>query len=287
MNESCKECDCKQVDKVCSILSLDQEIERLLKQEVNRYLESVDMHKTNPEIMGEVWAIISRIINDSNPYGEIKRYYNKEIIKMVPEIQNLIDNSDDKLNTALKIAISGNLVDFAAKHVFDSNMLKEKIHEVTENKLAIDDSKKMFKMLESINTLLYLGDNCGEIVLDKIFIQEIKKRNPVIKVYYGVRGLPIVNDITMEDAVMTGMSEVAEVVSNGDGALGTVLKNTCMEFQKKFQEADVVICKGQGNYESLLGNEKEHIYFLFMTKCEIITEPLHVPIFSIVCLKNR
>lgn len=141
--------------------------------------------------------------------------------------------------------------------------------------------------MKSAKSILYLGDNCGEIVLDKIFIELLSKEYPTCKVYYGVRGKPIVNDVTIEDALEVKMNEVATVISNGDGALGTVLKNTSTQFKQVFQQVDIVICKGQGNYEGLLGINKENVFFLFMAKCELVAKPVGVKTMSIVCMKNR
>lgn len=287
MKEACKQCDVNQVRKVCSILSMDGEAERLLKARVEEYLDSADMDKTNPEVMGEVWEIIAEAIGDRNPYKEIKEAYNQRLLELLPDIEALLFASGDRLGTALKLAISGNLIDFAAKHEFDIGVLKSTLRDVTSNRLAVDDSAELFDRLRHVRTLLYLGDNCGEIVLDKLFIQEIRRLYPQIKVFYGVRGAPIVNDVTLDDASMVRMEEAAAVIANGDGALGTVMKHTSPEFQAVFAQADLVIAKGQGNYESLTEIESEQMYFLFMGKCEIVTEPLGIPLMSIVCMKAR
>lgn len=287
MKENCKKCDINQMKKVCSILSLGNDKEKELKERVEHYLENVDMNKCNPEVMGEIWKVMSQTVSNFNPYVKIKEYYNNEVMKLMPNIVQIISNEKNRLKTALKIAICGNLIDFAAKHEFNMDILLKNIEDVSCKKLAIDDSREMFKKLKQSKNLLYLGDNCGEIVLDKVFIDEIKKNNPKLKVFYGVRGKPIVNDVTLDDAEMVHMNESAEVISNGDGALGTVLKNCSEEFNKIFNDSDIVICKGQGNYESLLTSNKEHLYFLFMAKCENITSPLGIDKLSIVCMKNR
>ena len=138
------------------------------------------------------------------------------------------------------------------KHKFDLNTLMDKLHKIKSDNLAVDDSRKLFDDISEAHTLLYLGDNCGEIVLDKIFIEELKAHYNNLKVYYGVRGQAIVNDVTIDDASDVNMSESAEVISNGDISLGTVIEKTSSEFQKVFNDADVVICKGQGNYEGLI-----------------------------------
>ena len=121
------------------------------------------------------------------------------------------------------------------KHKFDLNTLMDKLHKIKSDNLAVDDSRKLFDDISEAHTLLYLGDNCGEIVLDKIFIEELKAHYNNLKVYYGVRGQAIVNDVTIDDASDVNMSESAEVISNGDISLGTVIEKTSSEFQKVFK----------------------------------------------------
>lgn len=287
MKENCKKCDINQMKKVCSILSLESNKEKELNEKVEHYLENADMDKCNPEIMGEIWKVMSQVIGDSNPYKKIKEYYNNEVMKIVPDVLKIISGEENRMKAALKISICGNLIDFAAKHEFNLDMLLQKIKDISGKKLTIDDSEEIFKKLKQSKSLLYLGDNCGEIVLDKIFINEIRKNNPKLKVFYGVRGTSIVNDVTVDDAEMINMSESAEVISNGDGGLGTVLKNCSKEFKRIYDDVDIVICKGQGNYESLLTSNKDSLYFLFMAKCENVTKPLNIDDMSIVCMKNR
>jgi uncharacterized protein with ATP-grasp and redox domains len=219
----------------------------------------------------------------ADPYEKIKRYYNKEILNVADKIRNLIKEADDKFDVALKIAITGNLIDFMASHTFDEKVLMERIGKARELNMPVDHSKRLYEKLKTANTLLYLGDNCGEIVLDKIFIEYIKTAFPGIKVYFAVRGKPIVNDVTVEDAHMVNMQEVAEIISNGDGSLGTVIQNASAEFRTVFYKADVIISKGQGSFESLSEIDRNDIFFLFMAKCNRVAKLLEVANLSIVC----
>lgn len=287
MKDICFICDLNQTRKVSEFLKLDKEVEEKLLKTTQTYLDTCDMKKTNPEIMAEIWKEITPILKTDNPYKEIKSYYNQLLLSLEDSITLLISKSKDSLLTALKLVITGNLIDFAAKHTFNKELLLEMINTVEDTHLVIDDSMHLFSCLNETKTLLYLGDNCGEIVLDKYFIKLLKEHYPRIHVYYGVRGKAIVNDVTIEDAIEVHMDEVATVISNGDGALGTVLKNTSLEFQEVFNKSDVVICKGQGNYEGLYSNKKENLFFMFMAKCELVSKPIGVDTMSIVCMKNR
>lgn len=287
MHKECFDCDISQMKKICAFQQLGKDKENQLISLARDYLKTCDMAKTNPEIMGEIWALAKDIIGTDNPYREIKSCYNQLVLSMSDTIQNLITQSGRRLECGLKLAIAGNLIDFAARHRFNEQMFKEMIQDISRSELAIDHSRQLFQAVKSSRVLLYLGDNCGEIVLDKQFIELLKEYNPKLSVYYGVRGKPIVNDVTEDDAAEVRMQETANVISNGDGSLGTVLHRTSQKFQDIFRKADVVICKGQGNYEGLSDCTKENLFFLFMAKCDIVAEPLGVKKMSVVCMKKE
>lgn len=284
---NCITCNINQAIKIADLLEIDRHKKEEIMREVLRYLSLTNYSKCNPEVIGGTWDIILKHIDSDNPYADIKKYYNLEVLKMVTTIENVIEKSDDRFNTALKIAISGNLIDFAAKHKFDLEMLKKKIMSINEITLAIDHSKSLHDNLKTAKSLMYLGDNCGEICLDKLFIKYIKEEFPDIKVYFGVRGKPIVNDVTFDDALMIGMQEFADIIENGDGSLGTVIERVSNEFKEKFYSADVIIAKGQGNYESLSEIDKNNVFHLFMAKCEPVSNSLEVKNMSIVCVENK
>jgi uncharacterized protein with ATP-grasp and redox domains len=287
LNLNCILCNIKQVLTVTDLVNLDAASKEVIMRDVLGYLQETNYKRSNPEVIKGTWDIVTKHINNDNPYREIKSYYNRELIQIANKIRNLINESDDKFNIALKIAITANLIDFAASHTFDEKMLLEKINLINEQEMPIDDSKKLYEKLKTAQTLLYLGDNCGEIVIDKIFIEYIKAIFPNIKVYFGVRGEPIVNDVTVEDANMVQMQEVAEVISNGDGSLGTVIAKTSTSFRDIFYKADVIIAKGQGNYESLSEIDRNHIFFLFMAKCDAVARSLNIANLSIVCAEYQ
>ncbi len=287
MRKECIECNLNQVKKLSTIMELNLKTEEETLKSVKDYLDVVDMNKPSPQVMGEIWQIISRVIKNDNPYKEVKSYYNQEVMKITASIHDIIDSSHDGFNTALKIAIVGNLIDFSAKHNFNLAGLIDKINNILSTPLRVDHSNLLFDQIIKAKNMLYIGDNCGEIVLDKIFIQQILKNNPHLNIYYGVRGQSIVNDVTFDDANEVKMDEVATVISNGDTSQGTILSRTSLEFKEIFRKADVVISKGQGNFEGLVDNDDEKVYFLFMTKCEMISEIVSVEPLSIICLKNN
>lgn len=284
MHQNCFHCDLKQVDKVSQLLDLSPETTALLKRKVQNYLAQCDMNQTNPQIMVEVWKIIETQTKVADPYHHVKQTFNQQFLKMVPQFEEYVQND---LLLALKMSILANLIDYSSFDEIDLDEIKHQLRQAHMLSLDIDDSLALLKALETSQTLLYLGDNCDEIVLDKLLIKVIKEKYPKLAVYYGVRGKAIVNDVTIQDAYEVGMDEVAHIISNGDGSLGTVLQNTSASFQSLFRQADVVIAKGQGNYEGLYHESKVNLFFLFMVKCQLVSEWSNCFQNAIVCLKNN
>jgi len=285
-NYECLNCNINQVLKTTSLLEINENVKEVIVRKVLLYLGQVDYNKSNPEILKGTYKIITTELQVSDPYYSLKILYNRAALDLASRVKEIIEESNNSLNTALKMAIVGNLIDFASGHFVDENILQEAIELVDKKSLKIDHSQELFLDLNKKKTLLYLGDNCGEIVFDKIFISYLKKVNPQLEVTYAVRGQAIINDVTLNDSRMVKMEEVAKVISNGDGASGTVLKDTSLEFQSHFAKADVIIAKGQGNFESLSESLNDNIYFLLMAKCDLVAKVLNIEKGSIVCIKS-
>lgn len=283
MKEECKKCNLKQVSALSSLLELDQATKDQLLELTTNYLCEDFADQTNPEVMGELYRRLLNILGHTDPYETIKHQYNELLLQQEPMIEKLITTSPNQFQTALKVAIVGNLIDFSAKHQFSKEMLLAKIEQIVDSQLAIDDSQKLYDHLENSKSLLYLGDNCGEIVLDKIFIKKIKELFPHLEITFACRGFPVVNDATMADVKQVGLDQVCTVIDNGDGSLGTVISRVSDPFKKIFNQADVIISKGQGNLESLMDGCYPNIYFMFMVKCELVGDPLKLNMYDIVC----
>lgn len=284
MHDKCLPCVVNQVIKTANITGVDKKEELL--REVFTYLSKMDFNITTPEIIGEVFAMIKKHVGNPDPYKDTRNHYNTMFLKLLPEFEEKIEQAEDSFQLAVRYAIVGNIIDFNPIH----NTLLEDIFDCFEKmenlELAINDSKALKEDILSAKTLLYLGDNCGEICLDKILLKKIKELNPTVKIFFGVRGKPVVNDSIAEDAYAVGIDEFAEIIDNGDGSLGTVLNRTSHEFKEVYNKADVVIVKGQANYECL-SEENKKIYFLLMTKCDVIANDIGVPEKKMICMKNK
>ncbi|NLE35221.1 MAG: DUF89 family protein [Bacteroidales bacterium] len=230
-----------------------------------------------PECAHDIQDLYRSYVNDPDPFREVKLESNDIALAMYGDLSRKVDESDDPFITALKLAIAGNIIDFA---VNDSCDLDGTIDRVLRSELAVDHSLQLKQALERANRVLYIGDNAGEIVFDKLFIGQIAHPGLV----YSVRGGPAINDATMEDADYTGMTSVARVISSGHASPTTDLSRSGEEFQRYFREADLIISKGQGNLEGLIGIPDRRIFFLLMAKCNVISEYLGIETGSFVVI---
>jgi uncharacterized protein with ATP-grasp and redox domains len=271
---------------VANITGMDTKAKEELLREVFAYLSKMDFEITTPEIIGEVFGVIKKHANNPDPYKETRNHYNTLFLRLLPEFEGKMEQADNAFQLAVRYAIVGNIIDFNPIH----NTLLEDIYDCFDKmeqlELAIDDSRMLMEDILSAKVLLYLGDNCGEICMDKLLLKKIKEQNPVVRLLFGVRGEPVVNDSIAEDAYAVGIDEYAEIIDNGDGSLGTVLKRTSTEFKDAYRQADVIIAKGQANYECL-SEENKNIYFLLMTKCDVIAKDINVEENKMICMKNN
>jgi len=264
-------------------LSKDESF-KLLKK-VLKEIEKQDFDKTSPEVYGNVWQLITDYFDGEDIYKEIREQYNKKFMNYVDAIEDAIVKSETPLKMALAAAIEGNLLDLAITKTFSIDKLIQAIEKLESAKFGIDDSTSLLNSIKKSKKILYIGDNCGEIVFDRIFIETIKKYYPKTKIYYVVRGKSAVNDVLLSDALQVGMDEFATIVENGDSSLGTVLERCSTNLNVLYKEVDLVIAKGQGNYESLSETPRDNLYYLLLSKCHLIAEAFNVDKMSIVCAK--
>ncbi len=230
-------------------------------------LTGLDYDQSPPVLGRRMHRLIRECLGDNDPYRLIKKKYNRIMMEMYPKLEALIKGSEDPLDTAIRLAIAGNVIDSGPQHQAD---VSDTIRRVAEAELAIDDTLQLRRDLAQADSLLYIGDNAGEIVVDKLLLSLVD----VNRKYFAVRDSPVINDATIEDATMTGMDHIAEVITTGDDAPGAVWESVSEEFRDIFEKADIIISKGQGNLEGLLDVPHRNIYFLLVTKCDLIADRL-------------
>ena len=212
---------------------------------------------------------IKKIARVDDPYKEAKEKINSICLDMSDEIRKVIANSRDHFETSLRIALAGNIIDFGQGTNFSKNIIKHTIDTSLHQNL---DKNKVETLRENINKagkILYIGDNTGEIVFDKIFIEQLPKD----KITFVVRGGPAMNDSTMEDAKAVGMTDIVKVITTGLDMAASILPLCSKKFLNEYKKSDLIIAKGQGNYEAL-SDEEKNIFFLLKIKCNVIANML-------------
>ena len=247
-------------------------------------LRGLDWNKTSPDIIEVVMRKISDTVKDRDPFHDEKNDLNNRALKIYPFLSKLVAESSDPLYTAAKISILGNSIDFMMPGGTSSieNFIIEKIDgPFSKNKFTVFREK-----LSKSKRILYFGDNCGEIVFDKLFIDTIKKiRN--IEVVFVVRNLPTLNDATLKEAMDVGLDQVATVIDNGiDGPLpGTVLNRCSTQVKNLVGQSDFIISKGVGNFDSLEGQLNDlntDITFMLLSKCHPMNNFFYVYLHQLV-----
>jgi len=206
-----------------------------------------------------------------DPFLEIKARYNRIALNLYPSLKALMDKSPEPLYTAARLAIAGNIIDFG---IFTSVDIEGTVDRALSTNLAVDDYTAFKDAVAGTDEILYLTDNAGEIVFDRLLIEQLTASGKKIRA--AVKGSPVINDSTMVDAEESGLTKICEVIENGSDAVGTILPWTSSGFQTAFSEARLIISKGQGNFETLAGTDK-NIFFLFQSKCNVVSNELGLP----------
>ncbi|VGO22532.1 damage-control phosphatase ARMT1 family protein [Pontiella sulfatireligans] len=252
----------------------------LLQQEVMRTVLRIaaeaDYQKSPPEIAVEYFRAIIKLTGEADPYAEAKRASNEAVMKLLPQLRKEVAESDRPLETAVRMAIAGNIIDFGTPHGQKDNGLLDVIEHAVQSDMCLDAFAVFERRIEDAGLILYLGDNCGEAVLDRLLIEQL----PAEKVVYVVRGKPILNDITPVEVPQVGIDQICRVVDNGHDAPGVVIGECSTEFRELFDGADMIISKGQGNFETLQDCGRE-IFFLMKVKCDVVAEETGLPLGSI------
>jgi damage-control phosphatase, subfamily I len=269
----CIPCMMEQALQTGRIATKDESKIKELLDAVGDRVKDIPLENTPPETATFIYQKIKEITGVNDPYKKIKEQNIQQVIDLYPYLKELVSKSDDPLLTAIRLAIAGNVIDYGANRNFH---IEDEIENALKQDFAILDYDKFKDKLYEAHTVLYLGDNAGESVFDKLLIETMGK-----PVTYVVREEPIINDVTMEDAINSGISEVAEIISSGAHTPAIILKLCNKVFIKKFNTADLVISKGQGNYEGLSDADRP-VFFLLKAKCELIARELDVDMGSIV-----
>ena len=241
-----------------------------------------DCDSPPPLFTREIYRIIRDLDGKGDPYEERKRHFNGQVLSLEPRLRRIIASRPDTLETALRMAVAGNIIDFGVGAHGDAEIaVEDTIMSALDSPFAVNDIPELLARLGKAERILYVADNAGEIVLDRIFIEHIGPG----KVTCAVRSAPVINDATLSDASQAGLDRLCRVIPSGSEAPGTPLSSCSEEFMECFEAADLVVSKGQGNYETLDAPGRE-VFHLFMVKCPIVSEEVGAPMGSFMAMKR-
>lgn len=276
----CIPCFMKQSLEAARMATDDPKIQEKVLKKVMSHLQNINFEDSPPELSREVHSIIRRVTKSEDPYKNVKNETNKTAEKIYHDLKKHVKNADDSLLMAIKLAIVGNVIDFGTMNRLNvDDMIDHALHKDFDT----SSYPEFKKTLEESKSILYLADNCGEIFFDKLLLEELHKRGK--KITFVVKSKPIINDAVKKDAEIAGISEIAEVLACDDGqdksTPGVVLDYASDVFHKEFRNSDMVISKGQGNYEGL-SNCNRKVFFLLVAKCPIVAEDIKTDVGKLI-----
>ena len=280
----CIPCFIKSALEMARLVDGNEIMHKKILDEVAGMVSEFSLGCSPPEMARMIHKVMERRFGDKDIYRSIKKESNRKALALYPRLKEKVQSSEDRFLTAVEIAIAGNVIDYAAKNTLN---IEDEIEKIFTDDFAhinktVFDYEDFKNELNNAERVLYLADNAGEVVFDRVLIEEISEDKTII---FAVRDKPVINDALIEDAKECGLDKRAEIMSSGVDAPGTVLKYCSEEFLEIYRNADLIISKGQGNYEAL-SQERENIYFLFRAKCPVIARHAEVGLGDIVLKKS-
>jgi len=277
----CVPCAIRQVLDSVRMITDDEALhERVLRESLGMW-QTMDLHQSPPAIAQKTHQLVRRLTGVADPYLEVKNRYNRFALEMYPELRERVESSADPFETAVRLAIAGNIIDFGVNSTVEQHSVRESILRSLSDPIDTQAVRRLKEAAARARDILYLGDNAGEIVFDRLLIERLPRE----KATFVVRGGPILNDALIEDAKVAGITDLVEVIDNGDDAPGTILEACSEGFRRRFARADLIIAKGQGNFESFPRTDK-NVFFLLRPKCAVLSRHLQCELGRLVVVQN-
>jgi len=268
----CIPCFVRQALEAARFVTDDPAVHEQLLRNVLRSVAEMDLAQCPPVVAQRVHHHLRQLTGVDDPYRAVKDRFNRMALDMLPELSARVRQAAEPLGTALRLAIAGNVIDLGVNGGLTEDEARQAAADAMEESFPLDvDGFR--KAVQAANPILYLADNAGEIVFDRLLIEQLRAE----RVTVAVRGGPILNDATIADAEAAGLGDLVEVIDNGSDAPGTILADCSESFRERFTTADLIIAKGQGNFETL-SDEMANIYFLFKAKCPVIADHVGLPV---------
>lgn len=273
----CYPCFLRQALEAARMNGANEAEQRVVLDQVMRILETVDLAATPPEIGYRVHRVVRATLQVGDPYRTIKAESTRRALALYEHLKALVKAAADPLEVAVRLAIVGNLIDYGPPDApANTAALWTAVNNALQRPLAINHLEAFRNRLAETEQVLYLADNAGETVFDRVLIETLAKPTT-----YVVKGAPVLNDALFEDALAAGLDRAARIIDNGSDAPGTILDQCSAEVRREFSAAHLVIAKGQANYETLSDCNRE-IFFLLQVKCPVIAQHAGVPVGSMM-----
>lgn len=273
----CVPCFVRQTLEAVQMASDAPAVHEQVMREVLHRTSQMDLGDSPPTMGQAIHRIIKQITGVADPYRDAKRRLNAFALRLYDELAPQTDKAADPVSAAVHLAAAGNVVDLGVKSGLDHDQIRSAVRGALDDPLDPREVERFRQAIAAARDILYLGDNSGEIVFDRMLIERLPREN----ITFVVRGEPIINDATMQDAIETGMADLVPVIDNGSDAPGTILSDCSPEFRERFARADLIISKGQGNYETL-SEEDRPIFYLLKVKCPVIAQDIGEPVGTLI-----
>ena len=277
----CISCFVRQALDAARLATDDEHVHKKVVDQVLRLTADLDMSQSPPVMGQKIHRLIRDLVGSDDPYYRVKKQFNNLALKLYPDLRKQIISSKDQFETAIRIAIAGNIIDFGVKSSLTELEVKRTVSDSLSGYLNPEQVQNFRNAVMDAEEILYLVDNAGEIVLDHLLIEQL----PIDKITVVVKGSPVINDATIDDANIVGLGRIVEVIDNGSDGPGTILETCSQSFLDRFDKADLIIAKGQGNYETLSGIDK-NIFFMLKAKCPIIAEDIGCEVGEMILQNN-
>ena len=282
IDPACVECIVTQSKRVAQAINADEKLSSEILKAVEEMAPSFSFKQSPPEVAAAVYEKMALLAGKKDLYDEVKKLSTLKAEEFVPFLEKEITSSQTPLLTATKVAVAGNVIDLAAEYAFD---LSEELDKIFDTSFAVNDFSLLEKRLAEVSSLLYIADNAGEHIFDRIYVKTILSLYPHIKITYMTRGNAIINDVTFDEAKEAGFSEICSLISSGVNTPGFVYDRANIASQKLFDESELIITKGMGNYECLSDVKRDNLFFLLKVKCNVVARSIGKEVGDIICKK--
>ncbi len=277
----CIPCILRQTLDAARLASKNPTVHENILRDVLGWAGEMDLSQSPPAMAQRIHRRLREITGVDDPYRETKDRQNFMALEMIPSLRSTIESAGDPLLLAARLAIAGNVIDMGV----NGNFTEADVHQTINRALTeplVGEYDEFRTAIAKAQSILYLADNAGEIAFDRLLIEKLSPE----RVTLVVRGAPVINDATLADAQAVGLDKIVEIIDNGSDAPGTILSDCSQEFQHCYSDADLIIAKGQGNFETL-NTEPGNLFFLFKVKCPLVADLVKRPIGTQILAQSR